>query len=61
MVHGHFDLNDLIEQLQQVKKLGSMSKIMKMIPGMAGKVSEDRISKGERKLENIPNSYFIND
>jgi signal recognition particle subunit SRP54 len=33
---AEFDLEDFLAQLQQVKKLGSMQSIMKMMPGMGG-------------------------
>ncbi|MDP3890341.1 signal recognition particle protein [Nocardioides sp.] len=32
---GEFTLDDFLEQMQQVRKLGSLSKIMGMLPGMA--------------------------
>ncbi|MCU1348415.1 MAG: ffh [Acidobacteria bacterium] len=35
-----FTLEDLRSQLQQVKKMGPMSQIVNMLPGMSGKVSE---------------------
>ena len=31
-----FSLDDFLEQLQQVRKLGSMEQILSMIPGMGG-------------------------
>ena len=31
---GEFDLNDYLAQLKQIKKMGSFSSILKMIPGM---------------------------
>ena len=31
---GEFDLNDYLAQLKQIKKMGSLSSILKMIPGM---------------------------
>jgi signal recognition particle subunit SRP54 len=33
---AEFDLDDFLAQLQQVKKLGSMQSILKMMPGMGG-------------------------
>ncbi|HVU32208.1 MAG TPA: signal recognition particle protein [Opitutaceae bacterium] len=33
---AEFDLEDFLAQMQQVKKLGSMQSIMKMMPGMGG-------------------------
>ena len=32
---GEFTLDDFLEQMQQIRKLGSLSKIMGMLPGMA--------------------------
>ncbi len=34
MLDGHFNLEDFLEQLQQVKKLGPLNKVLDMIPGM---------------------------
>ena len=33
---GQFDMNDLLAQLQQIQKMGDLSGLMGMIPGMAG-------------------------
>jgi signal recognition particle subunit SRP54 len=35
LVKGEFDLGDFKEQLQQIKKMGPISQLMDMIPGMA--------------------------
>ncbi|HLN17798.1 MAG TPA: signal recognition particle protein [Acidimicrobiales bacterium] len=35
MMEGRFTLEDFLEQLQQVKKLGSLGGIMKLLPGMS--------------------------
>ncbi len=34
LMEGNFDLEDFLEQLQQIKKLGPLNKVMDMIPGM---------------------------
>jgi signal recognition particle subunit SRP54 len=34
LMEGNFNLEDFLEQLQQIKKMGSLRKIMDMIPGM---------------------------
>ena len=34
MMTGHFDLNDMLKQFEQIEKLGPLSGIMKMLPGM---------------------------
>lgn len=35
MMKGHFDLDDMLAQLRQIQKLGSMGSIMSMIPGLS--------------------------
>jgi signal recognition particle subunit SRP54 len=34
LLEGNFNLEDFLEQLQQVKKLGPLNKVLDMIPGM---------------------------
>ena len=36
MAKGKFDLDDFLGQMQQMKKMGPMKEILKMIPGMGG-------------------------
>lgn len=50
MASGHFDLDDLMDQLAQMKKLGKFSKLLKMVPGMNGKISEEQVDKAEVKF-----------
>ncbi|MDR0447210.1 MAG: signal recognition particle protein, partial [Treponema sp.] len=40
-----FTLDDWLNQLRSVKKMGSLKKMLDMIPGMAGQISEDDINK----------------
>ena len=44
-----FTLNDFLEQMQQVKKMGPLGSIMEMIPGMGGaaKQAQQAIDRGE--------------
>ncbi len=46
-----FNLNDYLEQLRNVKKMGSLGSIIDMIPGMAGKVSEKELAEAEKHLK----------
>ncbi len=46
-----FTLEDYLEQFQRVKKMGSIEKVIKMIPGMQGNISEDDINEQEMKHE----------
>ncbi|MBD3807253.1 MAG: signal recognition particle protein [Epsilonproteobacteria bacterium] len=45
---GKFNFNDFLEQIESVKKLGSMKSLMGMIPGMSGIAKQ----MGEMDLEN---------
>jgi len=48
---GKFTLLDLYSQLEQMNKLGSMDKLMSMIPGMSGaKIPKDVLAKQEAKM-----------
>ena len=51
MKEGQLDFNDLLEQMAQMKKMGPLSSILDMIPGMGGKVSEEDAQEGERQLK----------
>ena len=46
-----FDLNDLIEQIEQVRKMGSIKDTLKMIPGLGKKV--DDIEVDERQFDRL--------
>ncbi|MBU4692458.1 signal recognition particle protein [Mycoplasma zalophi] len=47
---GQFTLDDLMETMAQIKKLGKMTKIIKMIPGLSNKINEEQIDKAEQKF-----------
>ena len=40
MMKGEFTADDFLKQIRQIKKLGSMEGIMKMIPGMGGMMKQ---------------------
>ncbi|UWD35414.1 signal recognition particle protein [Mycoplasma cottewii] len=48
MFMGQFDLEDLRNQLAQVGKMGSLNKLMKMLP--TNKISDSQIEDAQRKL-----------
>ncbi|AGR40966.1 signal recognition particle protein [Spiroplasma taiwanense] len=50
MFAGQFDLEDLRNQLEQVAKMGNLGGIMKMMPGMNGKISEQQINQAQDRL-----------
>lgn len=39
MMSGQFDMNDMLAQLKQIKKMNNFSGLMKMVPGMSGAVN----------------------
>jgi len=48
-----FDLEDFLRQLQQVKKMGPLSQILEMIPGMGGLVKEIPVEVTDQQLKRI--------
>jgi len=50
MMNGKFDLNDLLEQMKQVRKLGSLGGLMRLIPGMP-KITEEQTAKAEQEMK----------
>ena len=56
MQSGSFTLEDMLEQLQQVKKMGPLGQVMEMIPGLGGMAREaqDSVDRGDlRRTEAI--------
>ena len=47
---GQLDFNDLLEQMGQMKKMGSLASILEMIPGMGGKITEEDAQQGEQQM-----------
>ena len=47
MRKNDFTLDDFMSQMSQVKRLGPMSKVMAMIPGMRELVEQMQMSEGE--------------
>ena len=56
-----FDLNDLLDQMKQIHKMGSMRSILNMLPGM-GNINDEQIEQSEvqlRKTEAMINSMTM--
>jgi len=52
MREGQFNLDDLYEQMKAMKKMGSMSKLMNMIPGFSSmKIDKAMLGNQEGKME----------
>ncbi len=46
-----FDMNDLLDQMKQMQKLGPLQQVMSMIPGVQGKITDEDAQKGEAQLK----------
>lgn len=48
MMAGQFDMNDMLAQLKQIKKMSNFSGLLKIVPGMSGAVSamKEKIKDG---------------
>ena len=48
MMAGVFDMNDMLAQLKQIKKMSNFSGLLKMVPGMSGAVAamKEKIKDG---------------
>ena len=48
-----FNLEDFMNQLQQIKKMGPIKDLMKMIPGIGGKINLDEIDVDDNATKHI--------
>ncbi len=48
-----FDMEDLLVQMKQIKRLGSIKSIIGSIPGVAGKIKDEDLEKGEDKIAKV--------
>ncbi len=46
-----FDFTDFLKQLRLMKNMGSLAGIMKLIPGMGNKISDEQLQQGEVQLK----------
>ncbi len=51
MASGNFTLLDFADQMDMMSRLGSLSSIAKMMPGLGAGVSEEQLEKSERELK----------
>jgi len=51
MEKENFTLDDWLNQIRSLKKMGSLQKMLEMIPGMQGQINEDDINKEELKYQ----------
>ncbi|VEU59181.1 Signal recognition particle GTPase [Mesomycoplasma neurolyticum] len=48
---GNFNLDDLLASLQQMKKMGKFSKLIKMIPGLPKNIDASKIANVDQKIK----------
>jgi signal recognition particle subunit SRP54 len=53
LMEGRFTLDDFLEQLQQVKKLGSLGGVMKLLPGMTKELRQAADQIDDRELARV--------
>ena len=52
MMQNKFDMNDMLEQFQQVRKMGGISSMLSMMPGAAS-ISDDDEERAEKEMKRI--------
>jgi signal recognition particle subunit SRP54 len=53
MMEGRFTLEDFLEQLQQVKKMGSLSGMLSMLPGVSKDIKAASASVDDRQINQV--------
>lgn len=51
MMDNTFDFDDFLKQSEMMNKMGSMANVVKMLPGMAGKVSQAKMDQAEDRMD----------
>ena len=52
MMSGKFDLNDMLDNMKKVQKMGSLGGLIKLIPGMP-KISPEQQAAAEKEMKNF--------
>ena len=53
LLSGKFDLEDFLKQMQQMKKLGPVTKLLEMIPGMGQAMAGVDMGDADKELKRI--------
>jgi signal recognition particle subunit SRP54 len=53
ILSAQFDFSDFVKQMRLIKNMGSIGGILKMIPGMGGKISDEQLQEGEVQLKRV--------
>ena len=52
MMSGKFDLNDMLDNMKKVRRMGSLGGLMKLIPGMP-KITPEQQAMAEKEMKNF--------
>ena len=58
LAKNQFTLEDFLDQIGQIRGMGGLGKVMDMIPGVSGKVTDDQIDEGEREFKRMEAIIF---
>jgi signal recognition particle subunit SRP54 len=53
MRRGQFTLEDMLEQMRAMKKMGPLESLVRMLPGASDVMQGDTLSKGEREMRRM--------
>lgn len=53
MKENTFDLDDLLDQMKQIRKMGPLSQVLSMLPGVGGQIKDEQAEQGEAQLLQI--------
>ncbi len=62
LAKNQFTLEDFLDQIGQIRGMGGLGKVMNMIPGVQGKITDDEVDAGEqefRRMEAIIRSMTV--
>ena len=62
MLEGQFDLDDFLKQMKQIKKMGSLTSLIGMVPGMnrlKNEIDEDELNQQLKFTEAIISSMTL--
>jgi signal recognition particle subunit SRP54 len=51
LMQGKFDFEDFLEQMQQMRKLGPLEQLLKLLPGVGTQLKDIDFSQGEREMK----------
>lgn len=53
LMEGHFDLDDFLNQLQQLKRMGPLSQLLEMIPGIGSAMKSQDMEVSDDELKHV--------